>query len=55
MAIVIKAHPSSRTKSGGSIHVSCKGQRRIMKAVVFSWKESVVLKKAADNATIIKK
>ena len=55
MKVIIKAHPSTRAKSGGSIKISYQGQQRVIKAVVFSRKEAAVLKKAADNATIIKK
>lgn len=55
MKVVIKAQPSTRANTGGTIRVSCNGHYRVIKAVVFSRKEAVVLKKAADNASIIKK
>ena len=55
MKVIIKAHPSNRAKAGGSIHVSYQGHSQVIKAVVFSRKEAVVLKRAADNASIIKK
>lgn len=55
MKVVIKAQPSSRAKTGGSIKISYHGQHHVIRAVVFSRKEADVLRKAADNATIIKK
>ena len=53
--VVIKAQPTTRAKSGGSIKISYCGQHHVIKAVVFSRHEADVLRRAADNATIVKK
>jgi hypothetical protein len=53
--VEIKAHPSTRAKTGGSIKISYCGQHHVIKAVVFSRQEADVLRKAADNASIVRK
>lgn len=52
--VVIKAQPTTRAKSGGSIKILSHGHHHVIRAVVFSRQEADVLRKAADNATIVK-
>ena len=54
MKVTIKAQSSTRTKSGeGRLKIYVDGKQHVIKAVVFSRKQSEALLRAADNAQLV--